>query len=376
MLRAGGAWTTDLGSLAATHRMLGLAAPSDGLGAWEAPELVLVTAPRWLDVDCDAPANVLHAGPQGVAVRPRRPARADAEKPRVLLTFSTTVMDGQAALIDRVCDAAAGLDLDAVLTLGPAVDRDAVRVPDGVAVVGFRRLRLAHARHSGRDRSWRIGNGASCPRARRATAAAAARGRDPTPTGCVTRADPDRPAGAPGRPALPSSGRSRRSPHRRRRARPDRRRGPRTHRPQRVTALPPPNAPGLPPLSSRPPFDVRAAEYGRAAARLNSSGAWPSLLAGSAWPSGSRRDGRVSDWRTEVRLRSLPRLFASSWTRAVPSSPMRRLTSNRWRSDHEHPGQAGNEVAGDGRGPQAVARGPGWPRPRWIQASLKASGSG
>jgi AhpD family alkylhydroperoxidase len=28
MLRAGGAWTTDLGSLAATHRMLGLAAPA------------------------------------------------------------------------------------------------------------------------------------------------------------------------------------------------------------------------------------------------------------------------------------------------------------------------------------------------------------
>jgi UDP:flavonoid glycosyltransferase YjiC (YdhE family) len=47
------------------------------------------------------------------------------------------VADGQAALIDRVCEAAAGLDLDAVLTLGPAVDRDAVRVPDKVEVVGF-----------------------------------------------------------------------------------------------------------------------------------------------------------------------------------------------------------------------------------------------
>ena len=137
MLRAGGAWTTDLRSLAATHRMLGLAPPSDGVSAWEAPELVLVTAPRWLDVDCDAPANVLHSGPLGVAVRPRGPARADAKRPRVLLTFSTTVMDGQAELIDRVCEATAGLDLDAVLTLGPAVDRHAVRVPDSVEVVGF-----------------------------------------------------------------------------------------------------------------------------------------------------------------------------------------------------------------------------------------------
>jgi hypothetical protein len=137
MLRAGGAWTTDLACLAATHRMLGLAVPRDGLSAWEAPELVPVSAPRWLDVDFDAPANVLHAGPLGVAVRPLRPAGADAERPRVLLTFSTTVMDGQAELIDRVCEAAAGLDIDAVLTLGPAVDRDAVRVPEGVEVVGL-----------------------------------------------------------------------------------------------------------------------------------------------------------------------------------------------------------------------------------------------
>ena len=137
MLQAGGAWTTDLGRLAATHRMLGLAAPRDGLSAWEAPELVLVSAPRWLDVDFDAPANVLHAGPLGVAVRRPRPAGADVARPRVLLTFSTTVMDGQTELIDRVCEAVAGLDVDAVLTLGPAVDRDAVRVPDGVEVVGF-----------------------------------------------------------------------------------------------------------------------------------------------------------------------------------------------------------------------------------------------
>jgi UDP:flavonoid glycosyltransferase YjiC (YdhE family) len=137
MLRAGGAWTTDLGSLAATHRMLGLAAPGDGLSAWEAPELVLVSAPRWLDVDCDAPANVVHAGPLGVTVRRRPPARPDAVRPRVLLTFSTTAMEGQAELIDRVSEAAAGLDLDAVLTLGPAVDRHAVRVPDGVEVVPF-----------------------------------------------------------------------------------------------------------------------------------------------------------------------------------------------------------------------------------------------
>jgi UDP:flavonoid glycosyltransferase YjiC (YdhE family) len=133
MLRTGGGWTTDLRSLAATHR-LGLAPAHDGATAWEAPELVLVTAPRWLDIDCGAPANVVHAGPLGVAVRAQGPDRAHLE---LLLTFSTTVIGGQAALINRVCEAVAGLGLDAVLTLGPAVDRDALFVPNGVEVLDF-----------------------------------------------------------------------------------------------------------------------------------------------------------------------------------------------------------------------------------------------
>jgi UDP:flavonoid glycosyltransferase YjiC (YdhE family) len=136
MLRAASGWTTDLRSLAQTHRMLGLAPALDGLTAWEAPELVLVTAPRWLDIECDAPANVVHAGPLSVAVGTAT-VRADATRQRVVLTFSTTVMAGQAALIDRVCEAVAGLDVDAVLTLGPAIGRDALRVPDNVEVVAF-----------------------------------------------------------------------------------------------------------------------------------------------------------------------------------------------------------------------------------------------
>jgi Erythromycin biosynthesis protein CIII-like, C-terminal domain len=136
MLRAGGAWTTDLRTLAATHRMLGVAAPDDGLSAWEAPELVLVTAPRWLDIECDAPANVLHAGPLGVSTRQPGPA-LPVERQRLLLTFSTTVMDGQVELIERACEAVADLDADAVLTLGQAVARDAVGVPDGIEVIAY-----------------------------------------------------------------------------------------------------------------------------------------------------------------------------------------------------------------------------------------------
>jgi UDP:flavonoid glycosyltransferase YjiC (YdhE family) len=137
MLKAGGGWTTDLRSLAATHRMLGLAPARDGLAVWEASELVLITAPRWLDIDCDAPANVVHAGPLGVAGGPPPPDGADVQRRRVLVTFSSTVIGGQTALINRVCEAVVGLDLDPVLTLGPAVDRDAVRIPDGVEVLDF-----------------------------------------------------------------------------------------------------------------------------------------------------------------------------------------------------------------------------------------------
>ena len=137
MLRTGGGWTTDLRSLAQTHRALGLPPAADGLAAWEAPALVLVTAPRWLDIECDAPANVLYAGPLSVAVRTGQRVGAEAKRHRVVLTFSTTVMSGQPALIDRVCEAVAGLDVDAVLTLGPAVGRDSVHVPDDIEVLAF-----------------------------------------------------------------------------------------------------------------------------------------------------------------------------------------------------------------------------------------------
>jgi UDP:flavonoid glycosyltransferase YjiC (YdhE family) len=137
MLQGAGGWTTDVEALAATHRMLGLAPVLDGLTAWEAPELLLVTAPRWLEVEAGAPAHVVHAGPLNVDMLIGGVRRVEAGRPRVLLTFSTTVMEGQAALIDRVSEAVAGLDVDAVLTLGPAVDVDAVRVPEGVEVLPF-----------------------------------------------------------------------------------------------------------------------------------------------------------------------------------------------------------------------------------------------
>jgi len=106
----------------------------DGLEAWESPELVIVTAPRWFDIEGDFPPNVIHAGPLGVRVGGRE-GRAD--RPRALLSFSTTVMHGQPGLVQRACDALAALDVDGVLTLGPALDAAGVRVPDNVTVVPF-----------------------------------------------------------------------------------------------------------------------------------------------------------------------------------------------------------------------------------------------
>src|SRR4051794_7859323 len=92
MLRRGGAWTTHLATLTATHPALEQPAPRDGLAAWEAPELVLVTAPGFIDVDVALPPHVLHAGP--LAVR-RPPGTPPEDPPLVLLSFSTSVMDGQ-----------------------------------------------------------------------------------------------------------------------------------------------------------------------------------------------------------------------------------------------------------------------------------------
>jgi UDP:flavonoid glycosyltransferase YjiC (YdhE family) len=133
-LAAGDAWTTDLRTLDATRRTLGLAPTADALSAWEAVDLVLVTAPRWFDADAGFPAHVVHAGPLGVRVAG---AAAAAGAGRVLLSFSTTVMDGQPELIQRAVYAIAEAGLDATLTLGPAADVSALRLPDRLEVVGW-----------------------------------------------------------------------------------------------------------------------------------------------------------------------------------------------------------------------------------------------
>jgi MGT family glycosyltransferase len=136
MLRGSGAWTTDRAQLNITRSHLGLEQAPDDLAAWESVELLLVTVPRWFDLATAYPAHVVHAGPLGVTLSSREGPSADG-RPRLLLSFSTTVMQGQIALIQRVCDALADQAVDAVLTLGPAVSAEAIKVPRNVETVGY-----------------------------------------------------------------------------------------------------------------------------------------------------------------------------------------------------------------------------------------------
>jgi UDP:flavonoid glycosyltransferase YjiC (YdhE family) len=131
MLRGAGAWTTDRAQLNSTRSGLGLEPARDDLAAWESAELLVVTVPKWFDLPADYPANVLHAGPLGVTRAPHEGSTSEV-RPLVLLSFSTTVMQGQVALIQRVCDAIAGQAVDAILTLGPAVSVEAIRVPGNI----------------------------------------------------------------------------------------------------------------------------------------------------------------------------------------------------------------------------------------------------
>ena len=134
MLRGAGAWTTDRAQLNITRTVLGLEPKTDDLAAWESAELLLVTVPKWFDLATDYPAKVVHAGPLGVT-RARQEGITPDGRPLVLLSFSTTVMQGQVALIQRVCDSIAGQAVDAILTLGPAVSAEAIRVPCSIKTV-------------------------------------------------------------------------------------------------------------------------------------------------------------------------------------------------------------------------------------------------
>jgi UDP:flavonoid glycosyltransferase YjiC (YdhE family) len=165
MLRGSGGWTTDRAQLNITRSRLRLEPIADDLAAWESVELLLVTVPKWFDLATEYPSNVVHAGPLGVA-RESQEARSPAGRPRILLSFSTTVMQGQVPLIQRACDALADQAVDAVLTLGPAVSPEAIDAPPNIETVRYAGSRSTAPTHGRGDHTRRAGHNTPSPRPR------------------------------------------------------------------------------------------------------------------------------------------------------------------------------------------------------------------
>jgi UDP:flavonoid glycosyltransferase YjiC (YdhE family) len=138
-IASGSGWTTDFRQLNLTRVVLGLVPLAHPIEAWEEPELVLVTAPRWFDHAADFPPHVVHAGPLGIRSPPPsdRESGSDGAGRRVLIGFSTTAMPGQLEVVQAVCEACDLAGVAATLTLGPAIDAGSIRAPASVTVVPF-----------------------------------------------------------------------------------------------------------------------------------------------------------------------------------------------------------------------------------------------
>jgi len=114
-----------------------------------AKEICVMTAPE-LDFSSRGVllANVRYVGPS-FEPYPREwssPWPATNSDPLVLVSFSTSYMD-QLALAQRVLDALAGLPVRALLTTGPALDAQALRIPANARAVDYipHRTVLPHA---------------------------------------------------------------------------------------------------------------------------------------------------------------------------------------------------------------------------------------
>ncbi|WP_432994264.1 glycosyltransferase [Dactylosporangium sp. CA-233914] len=78
------------------------------------------------------PPGVRHVGP--VWQDPPRAAEPVPGRPRVLVSLSTTRFPGQDKTLQRILDALATLDVEAVVTTGPTIDPAALRAPANATV--------------------------------------------------------------------------------------------------------------------------------------------------------------------------------------------------------------------------------------------------
>lgn len=121
----------------AEQRLPPLAAWAEQLLGVEA--ICVMTAPE-LDFASRAalPANVHYVGPafEPYAHEWTSPWPDTDREPLIVLSFSTSYMDQQ-ALAQRALDAVAGLPVRALLTAGPALDTQALRVPANARTVAY-----------------------------------------------------------------------------------------------------------------------------------------------------------------------------------------------------------------------------------------------
>jgi UDP:flavonoid glycosyltransferase YjiC (YdhE family) len=119
------------GPLAFLMRLRGL----DPARRYREAEGEIVTALDLIDPAASAQESVGHPVRYTGPMLPRvEEAGAAARPPVVLVSLSTTYIDGQREVIQRVLDALGGLDVRVIVTTGPAVDPTELRAPDNAEV--------------------------------------------------------------------------------------------------------------------------------------------------------------------------------------------------------------------------------------------------
>jgi MGT family glycosyltransferase len=126
---------------------LGLGALDHVYGQWENARAVLLATARAFDFAPEhVPEKFAYVGPQFHDPQTDEswtsPWPVGDRRPLVLVSFSTTHQAQEAAL-QRVIDAAAGLPLRLLVTLGPALDAAAFTVPENAKLVAHAPHRLA-----------------------------------------------------------------------------------------------------------------------------------------------------------------------------------------------------------------------------------------
>jgi UDP:flavonoid glycosyltransferase YjiC (YdhE family) len=105
--------------------------------ALRSPTLALVTArPEFESFGRrGAPANARHVGVvwNGTPVA----SRFHSDRPRILVSLSTTVFPGQEHTLQSIIDALESLPVDATVTTGPSIDPGRLRAPAHIAVRSF-----------------------------------------------------------------------------------------------------------------------------------------------------------------------------------------------------------------------------------------------